>query len=88
MKYFKVISRINLLFWECLFLIVSCQLTAETFEVISSTDMGVGSLREAISIADSGDTIRFSSIIDELPIVLSGHQLFLDKNLTIIGNHS
>lgn len=50
--------------------------------------MGVGSLREAISIADSGDTIRFSSIIDELPIVLSGHQLFLDKNLTIIGNHS
>ncbi|MDW3646895.1 MAG: choice-of-anchor Q domain-containing protein [Bacteroidia bacterium] len=57
------------------------QLWATSFPVSSNADSGGGSLREAVSIAQSGDTINFS-IVGE--IVLDS-QLFITKNLWILG---
>ncbi|MFN2199467.1 MAG: CSLREA domain-containing protein, partial [Anaerolineales bacterium] len=43
------------------------------------------SLREAIDAAENGDTIRFSIDLVDQTILLSGQDLVIDKNLTIIG---
>jgi len=57
------------------------QAEATSFPVSSNTDAGSGSLREAVSLAQNGDTINFS-IVGE--IVLDS-QLFITKNLWILG---
>ena len=51
--------------------------------VTSSADSGVGSLRAAIAIAQSGDTIQFDSILANKTITLTSGQLEIGKNLTI-----
>jgi CSLREA domain-containing protein len=43
------------------------------------------SLREAIKFAAEGDTIRFATNLIGATITLSGGELVIDKNLTIIG---
>ncbi|MEM8889564.1 MAG: choice-of-anchor Q domain-containing protein [Bacteroidota bacterium] len=57
------------------------QAEATSFPVSSNADAGSGSLREAVTLAQSGDTINFS-IVGE--IVLDS-QLFITKNLWILG---
>ena len=64
-----------------IFVLIPSQLWASSFSVSANTDAGSGSLREAVFLAQSGDTINFS-IVGE--IVLDS-QLFITKNLWIIG---
>lgn len=54
--------------------------------VTNSNNSGQGSLREAINCAISGSTITFHSSTDNVPIMLNSSELFIDKDLTIIGN--
>jgi nitrous oxidase accessory protein NosD len=55
---------------------------AKTLTVTNTDDSGPGSLRDAISTADPGDTIEFSVTG---AITLTSGSLTLDKNLTIKG---
>lgn len=55
--------------------------------VTSTSDSGAGSLREAITNANSGDTIVFDSNISGQTITLSS-TLTIDKNITIKGDSS
>ncbi|MCP9767143.1 hypothetical protein EGI22_04420 [Lacihabitans sp. LS3-19] len=54
--------------------------------VRNTEDDGCGSLRYAVTIASPGDTIRFDNVINGDTIKLSTGEIFLDKNLVIIGN--
>ena len=56
-----------------------------TLIVSNTADSGQGSLREAIALANNGDTIQFSKKLSEKTIVLKSGQLVLNKNLTIDG---
>ncbi|PZO55857.1 MAG: hypothetical protein DCF15_09790 [Phormidesmis priestleyi] len=56
-----------------------------TITVTTTADNGNGSLRNAIAIAKSGDTIQFSKGLTGKTIALRSGQLTLDKNLTIDG---
>ncbi|MEM6452775.1 MAG: right-handed parallel beta-helix repeat-containing protein [Cyanobacteria bacterium P01_D01_bin.105] len=53
--------------------------------VTNSADSGNGSLRSAITTANSGDTIQFSNTLAQKTIKLTSGQLVLNKNLTIDG---
>jgi hypothetical protein len=53
--------------------------------VTSVADSGQGSLREAIALAQAGDTIRFASNLANQTITLTSDQLSVNKNLTIDG---
>jgi len=53
--------------------------------VTSNADSGQGSLREAIALAQSGDSIQFASNLANQTITLSSGQLTVNKNLTIDG---
>lgn len=57
---------------------------ANTLTVMNTLDGGPGSLRQAIADANSGDTIVFAAGVTGT-ITLSGGQLFIGKNLTILG---
>jgi len=57
---------------------------AKTIEVRDSTDSGAGTLREAISLANSNDTIIFGSKIKR--IYLSSVSFVINKSVTITGN--
>src|SRR3990167_2405874 len=54
-----------------------------TLTVTNNFDSGVGSLRNAISSATSGDTITFNA---DMTVTLTSGQLVLNKNLTIDGD--
>ena len=54
-----------------------------TITVTSNANSGVGTLRQAISDAASGDTITFNA---GMTVTLSGTQLTIGKNLTIDGD--
>ena len=56
--------------------------------VTSIADKGTGSLRQAISNAKKGDTIRFAQNLAQKTIKLIGGQLILDKSITIDGKNS
>jgi len=56
---------------------------AETLVVTSTADSGHGSLRQAISDANSGDTIAFADTLSGSRIVLTNGQLVLTRSLTI-----
>jgi hypothetical protein len=70
----------------------STALAATTIHVTSTGDSGAGSLREAITLASSGDTIDFA-IPNGTPgcsgavctITLTSNQLTIDKDLAIVG---
>jgi len=53
--------------------------------VSNTADSGKGSLRQAISDANSGDTIRFNQALANKTIKLD-EQLVIDKSLTIDGS--
>lgn len=53
--------------------------------VMSTADSGQGSLREAIALAQAGDTIQFDSTLANQSITLTSGQLSVNKNLTIDG---
>ena len=55
-----------------------------TLTVINANDSGAGSLRDTIAAAMAGDTITFAGSVTS-PILLSGGQITIDKNLTITG---
>ncbi len=58
---------------------------AATFTVMNTNDSGLGSLRQAITDAVSGDTITFDPQLFGETITLTS-ELILDKNLTIDGS--
>jgi hypothetical protein len=53
--------------------------------VTSNADSGIGSLREAITSAQLGDTIQFDPTLANQTITLTSGQLVVDKDLTIDG---
>src|SRR5689334_17940915 len=54
-----------------------------TLTVTNGNDSGVGSLRDTIAAASSGDTIVFSGVTT---VTLTSGQLTINKNLTISGS--
>ena len=57
-------------------------LRAATCTVTNTNDSGTGSLRDAIAMCSSGDTIVFSVTGT---ITLTSGELVIEKNLTIMG---
>jgi hypothetical protein len=53
--------------------------------VTNTNDNGPGSLRSAIAQANSGDTIKFASNLQNQKIILTSGELIINKNLTIDG---
>ncbi|MBI1192641.1 MAG: T9SS type A sorting domain-containing protein [Bacteroidetes bacterium] len=60
-------------------------LKAGVLWVTSTSDSGAGSLREAISLAAPGDTIRADASMASSSILLTTGPLFVNKNLSIVG---
>ena len=60
-------------------------LQAATLTVTNADDDGPGSLREAIYLASNGDEIQFDAGLAGTPIILTGGELLIDKDLTITG---
>jgi hypothetical protein len=56
-----------------------------TLTVTSNADSGTGSLRAAIAVAASGDTIVFSRSLDGSSIVLTSGELAISQSVTIEG---
>src|SRR6185295_13493894 len=56
--------------------------TATTIVVTNTNDSGPGSLRQAIAIANDGDTIGFAVTGT---IILTSMELLIDRNIQIIG---
>lgn len=54
--------------------------------VTTAADNGAGSLRNAIAIAQSGDTIRFASTLANKVIKLTSGQINITKNLIVDGS--
>lgn len=73
-------------FFTLLLGILSTSLFAAVIPVTTSADAGMGSLREAISIAQPGDTIMFDASTNGNPIIFSSGQITISQSLTIIGN--
>lgn len=59
----------------------------QTAGLVSTTgDDGIGSLRQVISCAQAGDTLRFSPSINGDSIQLTSGEILIDKDLVILGN--
>jgi len=58
-----------------------------TITVTSNANQGSGSLREAISIAKDGDTIKFAKNLAQKTITLTTGQLILGKSITLDGQN-
>ena len=59
---------------------------ADTITVTNTNDAGAGSLRDAIAVAASGDTVTFAAPLFDTPQVIDiNGQLEIAKNLTITG---
>src|SRR5262249_19067719 len=56
-----------------------------TLTVLNSLDSGPGSLRAAIAVASSGDTINFANSLKGQTITLTSGQLAITTNLDIEG---
>ncbi|MCP2731548.1 hypothetical protein [Limnofasciculus baicalensis] len=56
-----------------------------TIIVTTTANSGTGSLRSAIVVAQSGDTIKFDSSLAQKTITLASSQLEINKNLIIDG---
>ncbi len=56
-----------------------------TLTVTSKADSGAGSLRAAIALAQSGDTLQFDRSLANQTITLTSGQLAINKNLIIDG---
>jgi hypothetical protein len=58
---------------------------ADTLTVLNTQDSGLGSLRDEIAAADSGDTIVFAPNLKGQTITLTSDQLTINKSLDIEG---
>lgn len=56
-----------------------------TFTVTSPLDSGPGSLRQAITDAGDGDTVNFDESLLGSSIMLTGGELVIDDDITIVG---
>src|SRR5262245_16504848 len=56
-----------------------------TVTVTSAADRGLGTLRQAIASAKSGDTIQFSPSLSGQAITLTSGELVINKSLNIQG---
>jgi len=56
-----------------------------TITVLNNNDSGIGSLRAAIGIANSGDTIVFDPALSGDTVILTSGEIVIDKNLAILG---
>src|SRR3954467_408864 len=77
----KIKSTITLV----VFLFYFVKLNASIFVVGNNNDSGVGSLRDQIAAANTGDTILFSDDLHNYTITLLNGYITIDKDLTIIG---
>lgn len=58
---------------------------AAVLTVTNTDDSGIGSLRDTIDVAHSGDTIQFDAALNGQTITLTTVEILIDKNLTING---
>ena len=76
--------------WSFILIILLSAMTtpawANTIVVNSTADSGLGSLRDAVVAATSGDTIRFDASLNMDTIKLTTGEITLNKNILIIGN--
>ena len=56
-----------------------------TFTVTSAADHGSGTLRQAVTLAKSGDTIKFSPSLNGQTISLTSGELKITKDLNVQG---
>jgi predicted outer membrane repeat protein len=89
----KMRSRFIVFILLMIVVLIPAQISrASTLYVTSTGDSGAGTLRQAVALANPGDTIRFA-ISYETPhagrsvtrIILTSGPLSIDKNLTITG---
>ena len=76
----KIYQQFILLFST---LFIATSVFATKIEITSSADNGPGSLRDAVSIAESGDTLIFDEATSASMINLSSGVIALDKDLVI-----
>ncbi len=76
-------KTLKLLAITIILIIVSINVFSNTIVVTTSTDSIVGSLRDAINKAQSGDTITFDKSLSEINL---GWQINIGKSITISGN--
>ena len=74
--------RLCILVWFALHLSFATQTLAATITVTNTNDSGPGSLRQALRIANDGDTINFAVTGT---ITLTSGGLPINKNITISG---
>ena len=74
--------RLCILVWFALHLSFATQTHAATITVTNTNDNGLGSLRQALTIANDGDTINFAVTGT---ITLTSGGLPINKNITISG---
>src|SRR5690349_21818579 len=75
--------RLNaLLWWTAAFCAAAIPAYATTIAVTNTNDNGAGSLRQALAIANDGDTITFAVTGS---IVLTTGELLVDKSISISG---
>jgi hypothetical protein len=58
---------------------------AATITVINTNDSGPGSLRQALTDANGGDTINFETSLNGQTINLTSAELAIGKNISISG---
>src|SRR5215831_11394468 len=68
--------------WIAVLCAVTSLVPAATVTVTNTNDDGPGSLRQALAIAEDGDTIAFAVAGS---IVLTSGELFVNKSITILG---
>ena len=73
-----------ILFFLCSFLALP-RMHAGVIPVTVSTDNIAGSLRAAVALAASGDTIAFDNLLDGVPILVAS-TIEVNKSLTFMGN--
>lgn len=79
-----LVSRLLALFLAAgLWLMLDCPVQAATITVTTTADSGAGSLRQALSVANSGDTITFAAALSGVTLGVTSGPLALNKPLTI-----
>jgi len=78
-------SRLLLTICSSALCIATLSVHATTIIVMNTNDSGPGSLRQAITDANDGDTINFDPALNGHTINLTSDELFINQNITITG---